>query len=397
VSTRVVIFFPSVESGGLERAMVRITAALADCGFEIEVHCARCNTEIASLLDPRVKLVRARNRFAASGGRTRAALSLLPGFILGLIRRRPDCILTVQSSVLCIPVAALFGIPVIHRESSNSRTALSNQGASWKRRIIRVVVLKAKGWVYQACAFVVANSSGAAESARVLTGLPPGRVRVIHNPVDPEALRAQALQPVMGIGEYTGLQEFLKPHNPILAYVGRLSWEKDVATLVRGFARALQLRPDLSARLLVVGEGRDRAALVALAASLGVTDAIRFHGHTSNPYALLKHVQAFALTSQFEGLPNALLEAVALGVPSVSTDCPTGPREILLDGRGGWLVPVGDVEALAVAIAEMLGDPEEARRRAAVAGAALARFHPEAIGRQYAAIILQSMQTGVNP
>jgi glycosyltransferase involved in cell wall biosynthesis len=147
----------------------------------------------------------------------------------------------------------------------------------------------------------------------------------------------------------------------------------------------------------VVGEGRDRAALVALAASLGVTDAIRFHGHTSNPYALLKHVQAFALTSQFEGLPNALLEAVALGVPSVSTDCPTGPREILLDGRGGWLVPVGDVEALAVAIAEMLGDPEEARRRAAVAGAALARFHPEAIGRQYAAIILQSMQTGVNP
>ncbi len=397
MNTRVVIFFPSVESGGLERAMVRITAALADCGFEIEVHCARCNAEIAALFDPRVTLVRARNRFAASGGRTRTAFALLPGFVLDLIRRRPDCILTVQSSVLCIPIAALFGIPVIHRESSNSRTALSQQGASWKRRIIRTVVLKAKGWVYRACAFVVANSSGAAESARVLTGLPPDRVRVVHNPVDPEGLRAQAAQPVMGIGEDAGLQEFLETCDPIIAYVGRLSWEKDVATLVRGFARALQLRPDFSARLLVVGEGRDRATLIALAASLGIAHAVRFYGHASNPYVLLKHVQAFALTSRFEGLPNALLEAVALGVPSVSTDCPTGPREILLDGRGGWLVPVGDAEGLAVAIAEMLGDPEEARRRAAVAGGALARFHPEAIGRQYAGIILQSMQPGVNP
>lgn len=388
---RVAVFFPSVESGGLERALVRITAALAGRGFRIDVYCSRCNPEIAGLFDPRVTLVRLPGPLGRSGGRTRAALALLPGFILGLVRRRPDCILTVQSSVLCIPVAALFGIPVIHRESSNSQTALANQGSAWKR----AVVLRAKALVYRACAFVVANSSGAAASVRALTGFSARRVRVIHNAVDPVALRADAAR---GMGDEaageSALRKFLGGGPPVIAYVGRLSWEKDVATLLRGFARAQGLHPEIPARLLLVGEGRDRAALEGLAAELGVADSVRFHGHAANPHALVTRCRVFALTSLFEGLPNALLEAVALGVPCVSTDCPTGPREILLDGRGGWLVPVGDVESLALALAAMLRDPEEAGRRAAVAAEALARFHPATIGRQYAEIILQSMHSG---
>ena len=301
---------------------------------------------------------------------------MLPGFLLHLIRSRPGCVLSVQSSTLSIPVAVLAGIPVIHRESSNSREALGRH-AGFRRRVVSF----GKRCVYRACAFIVANSSGAAESVEALTGLPEGRIRVIHNPVDPGRLSALA-EPS------PSTDAFAPGAPPVLAYVGRLSWEKDVATLLRGFAIAL---PGRRAQLLLIGDGRDRAALQELALELGVADAVRFLGHVANPHAYVARSCAFLLSSLYEGLPNALLEAVALGVPSISTDCPTGPREILLDGDGGWLVPVGDATAFGAALGELLDRPDEAARRAATATAALARFHPSFIASRYAEVILNSM------
>ena len=119
------------------------------------------------------------------------------------------------------------------------------------------------------------------------------------------------------------------------------------------------MRAELTARLVILGEGRDREALTALADSLGVGADVAMPGFMANPYPWLARARLFVLSSAWEGSPNALTEALALGVPAVSTACPSGPDEILADGRHGPLVPVGDVDAMAAAMLRTLRAPRD--------------------------------------
>ena len=133
------------------------------------------------------------------------------------------------------------------------------------------------------------------------------------------------------------------PTTPVPLVLGarRLTEQKDFPTLVRAFAKLRRERP---ARLVILGEGRHRARLEALAAELGVAADVALPGFTPNPYAWMARADLFVLSSAWEGSPNVLTEALALGTPSVATDCPSGPREVLDGGRYGPLVPVGDAE-----------------------------------------------------
>ena len=111
------------------------------------------------------------------------------------------------------------------------------------------------------------------------------------------------------------------------------------------------------ARLVILGEGRERDALAGLVRELGIGHAVALPGFVANPFAWMARARVFAVSSIYEGLSMVLVEAMACGTPVVSTDCPHGPREVLEDGRWGLLVPVGDAEALATAILETLRDP----------------------------------------
>ena len=127
--------------------------------------------------------------------------------------------------------------------------------------------------------------------------------------------------------------------------------------------------------LVLVGDGASRPQLEALAQSLGIADRVTFAGFQSNPYAWIRRARLMAFSSKMEGLPNVLLEGLAVGQVVVSTDCPTGPREILDDGRAGLLVPVGDVDGLAEAMRRGLQD--DALRSTLLA---LAARHVEQMG-----------------
>src|SRR5690625_55191 len=179
---------------------------------------------------------------------------------------------------------------------------------------------------------VVTASEGVSTDTRTVTGLPPERIHVIDNPVvtpDLEELAAQPLDhPWFGDNDV-----------PVILASGRLTKQKDFPTLLRAFARVRQNRP---ARLIVLGEGKLRTELEALAVKLGIASDVDLAGFASNPYPYVKQSDLFVLSSRWEGLGMALIEALALGIPAVSADCPSGPREILADGRYGALVPVGD-------------------------------------------------------
>lgn len=143
---------------------------------------------------------------------------------------------------------------------------------------------------------------------------------------------------------------------PVIVGVGELSKRKGFDTLIRAFSR---LRATRTARLVIVGAGKrgQREALQALAADLGVANDVDFPGFCRDIYPFMAHASVFAMTSRWEGLGFVLIEALACGTPAVATDCPSGPREVLADGRYGPLVAVDDAVALAAALEELLAAP----------------------------------------
>jgi len=151
----------------------------------------------------------------------------------------------------------------------------------------------------------------------------------------------------------------------VILGAGRLTPQKDFVTLIRAFARVRAQHP---ARLVILGDGKQRGEILGLAHRLGIAADLDLPGFVDNPFAWMSRSAVFVLSSVWEGFPGVLIEAMTCGCPVVSTDCPSGPVEIVDGGRYGRLVPVGDDEAMAAAILASLrdpGSPEMLRARAA--------------------------------
>lgn len=203
------------------------------------------------------------------------------------------------------------------------------------------------GWLYPLADNVIVTSNAAAEDATLRTGLRRNLIEAVPRPVVPASVFED---------------EFVRPDHPwfkdggppIIMGLGELLSRKDFVTLIRAFARLL---PQYPSRLMILGRGRDRERLRATAHELGVGEAVEFPGFVTTPYPWLAQASLFVATPLWDVLGYALIEALAVGVPSVATDCPSGPREILDQGRYGPLVPVGDHEALASAMLATLRKP----------------------------------------
>lgn len=283
-----------------------------------------------------------------------------------LHRERPRALLTssrragVLSSLALglLPGNTTAFWPVIHSHFSSdmdgARPARLRRIRGEWRRIARA----ARG--------VIAVSAGVAED---FTRITQARVETVYNPIVTPELIARAEEPLT--------HSWLDPGAPhLLLGLGRLTRQKDFHTLLRAFARVRAAR---DCRLIVLGEGEDRAGLEALSRELGIEHAVLLPGFVSNPMPWLARASMLVLSSRWEGLPTTLIEALAVGTPVVSTDCPSGPREILEDGRLGPLVPVGEPAALADAILASLDAPmaRDSLRAAAC------RFTAEAAARRY--------------
>ena len=211
----------------------------------------------------------------------------------------------------------------------------------------------------------VGISLGVAAELAGIPGMSHDRIHTIYNPVLSPDLDRRALEPA----GHPWIDDSVRP---VVLAIGRMKKVKDFSTLLAAFARLLAQRP---AKLIVLGEGRLRPKLLSLAQRLGITEHVDFPGFVENPYAFLSKADLFVLSSRYESLSHVLIEALACGCPVVSTDCPFGPREILQGGRLGPLVPVGDSEALAAAMASVLDEPprrDVLRERASCFGVARA-------------------------
>lgn len=242
-------------------------------------------------------------------------------------------------------------------------------GGSRNRRLRRTF-----RYLYDRADGVVAISHGLAAEFVAVAGVEGAKLHVIYNlVVDAEFLAQLEIEP-----EHPWLD---RGEPPVVVSVGRLALEKGFDTLLRAFAELRARRP---ARLIILGEGPEKAHLEQLAAGLGIAADVDLPGFVSHPAAYMRRAAVFALSSHSEAFGMVLAEALAAGCPVVSTDCPSGPREILDAGRYGDLVPVGDAAALANSISRALDapPPEHLLREGG------RRFSAEANGRRYMDLLL---------
>ncbi|MCC5859229.1 MAG: glycosyltransferase [Ectothiorhodospiraceae bacterium] len=335
---RIAVLISLSGDGGVERMVLTLAAAFAARGLKTDLVTMKTEGGHADRLPAGVRHVPLGVRHASLAA---------PAIARYLRRERPMAMLVAKDRA---GRAALLGrllarVPtrIVIRLGNTLSESLA--GAPALKRWLRYAPIRR---LYPLADAIVAVSEGVAEDVITTSGVPAERVHVVRNPVITAELPARAAEPV----HHPWLQ---RPRDmPTILAMGRLTRQKDFPTLLRAFARLLPQRP---ARLLILGEGRDRPALEHLAAELGIADQVEFAGFQSNPYAWLARADLFVLSSAWEGSPNALTEALALGIPSVSTDCRSGPRETLQDGRYGPLVPVGDDRALADAMVAVLDRP----------------------------------------
>ncbi|MFY9706275.1 MAG: glycosyltransferase [Desulfobacterales bacterium] len=344
---RIGVFVSFSGTGGVERMVLNLCEGLAARGCRVDLLQVKARSQHLGQL-PSMVHVRKLN--------AEHTLSSLPALVRYLKTEHPDALLAAKNRANQVAVLAkkASGVPtrVVVRMGTTVSAALAGKNR-W-RKLFWYLPMRL---IYRNADAVVAVSQGVARDMARITGLPASDIQVIPNPVITPRIFRLAREPV----PHTWL---VKGGEPVIVGIGRLTRQKDFPTLIRALAA---VRRKLPCRLIILGEGKDRGSLEHLAKRLSLSEQITMPGFVENPYAYLKRAALFVLSSAWEGSPNALTEALALGVPVVATDCPSGPREILKDGAIGRLVPVGDPDALAAAmLATLSAPPDETLLKSAV-------------------------------
>lgn len=239
-------------------------------------------------------------------------------------------------------------------------------------------------WAYQSAHLVLANSEGLRRQLLDFWGLPPAKVRVQPNALDLARIERLAGEPC--------------PHPPDgrfrILTVGRIDEDKGHADLLEALIDLVQRRGQTDIVWQILGTGPAEAALREKVQAAGVSEHVQFVGVAANPFPYYRTADLFCLPSRTEGLPNVLLEALACGTPVLSTDCPSGPREILESGRYGRLVPVRDALALADAIADCRRRPEVWRQQAQAGRDSVAARYDVAVVTRRLESLLEAAATG---
>ncbi|MGH6950487.1 MAG: glycosyltransferase [Vitreimonas sp.] len=359
---RAVFLINSLTGGGAERVMCTLLRhSAAECE-EFEVTLALLDDEPAAYAPPEWVKVRQLDSRGSLAGAVLAVRQLYAEI-------EPDVSLSflIRANVANVLNARM---PCVISERSHTSTHFANG----LRGVASCALVRT---LYPRAARVIAVSEGVAADLRDNFGVRSERVAAIANPVDVQAIEARALQaPAVPID------------GPYIMAAGRLVKAKNFDMLIRAFAAL-----ESSRKLLIVGEGAERQALLRIAQECGVADRVLLPGFVENPYPLMRHADVFVLSSLAEGFPNALVEAMAVGTPVIATNCPSGPSEILAEAARetvteltfaahGVIVPLNAPERMTEALRAM-EDPQRRREYAARAGARALAFTAQSAKERY--------------
>jgi len=339
--TDLAIFLSDLAGGGAERVMVNLAEGFAARGFGVDLVLARREGPYLADLSGHIRVVDLKASRLLLG---------IPRLKAYLRETRPRVLLSAleDTNVVALVAAKLTRIPLRTVVTVHNHVSLESRHSRQLKRKLSPLMVK---FFYPMADCVVAVSEGVAKDL-IRLGSPADRTCAIYNPILTPALRAQ-------LAERVEHPWFAAGEPPVILAMGRFHSQKNFPMLVRAFAEVHASRP---CRLMILGEGAERAALEGLIDALGLRDALALPGFVGNPSAYLSQAALLALSSDWEGFGNVLVEAMAVGTPVVSTDCASGPAEILAEGRFGRLVPVGDSHALARAIQATLDELPDRKR-----------------------------------
>jgi glycosyltransferase involved in cell wall biosynthesis len=328
---KIVLFIADFGTGGAERVFANLAGSLSERGCEV-ILLSGVFAERAYLdaIPPSVRVLELGIRHMKYA---------IPAMIRFLRRERPAVLISAldQCNLVAVLAAkmAMTGTPVVATIHQTISQSLKARKQLWPR-IVTHAMLKCLRMADK----IVAVSRGTADDFSRMASIARDRIDVVYNPVLGPALYRAADEPL----EHPWFQP---GEPPVILGMGRMTAQKDFPNLIRAFS---SVRKRHDARLMILGEGGERPMLEQLVRSLDLCEHVALPGIVRNPYPYLKRSALFALSSAWEALPTVLIEALACGCKVVSTDCPSGPREILQDGRFGSLVPVRNKAALAEAI-----------------------------------------------
>jgi len=340
---KIAFFLPDLSGGGAERTVVNLLKELVKQGWAPELVLVRAKGVYLAEVPAQVRIV--------DLGKEQAFLAILPLWRY-LKKNKPDVLISHLShlNVIALLVKKLFSLPtpLILVEQA----VMAPGRAKGKERLVRWGMKK----FYPGADTIVAVSENTARDLEERLGLRKGKVRCIHNPVIDEELFRKAAMPIVHPWIARGGEEGGKAEGriPLFVSVGRLTAQKGFVHLLKAFALVKEQRP---ARLLILGEGELRAELEEEIRILGIEGEVSMPGFVENPYTYMARADAFVLSSEWEGLPGVLIEALACGCPVVATRSPGGQEEILENGRYGILVAAGDAAALGEGMLRVLEEP----------------------------------------
>lgn len=332
------IFLPGLYGGGAERILLNLAEGFLSRGVQVDIVLAQNEGAFAKQIPFKARLVALRDSKRSS----HRTITALPALVRYLRNERPDVLLTaLHGNIIAVWAKMLSGTHTkLVLSEHNTFSMITKNMPAWSKWLNTFLVRL----FYPKADEIVAVSQGVADDLAAAVKINRRKIKVIYNPVINDTLFIKANR--LPLHPW-----FTNNHLPIVIAIGRLTKQKDFPTLIEAFHSVID---NIDARLIILGEGEDRESLIHRIHALNLQERVSLPGFVENPYAFLSHSTVFVLSSRWEGLPTVLVEAMACGIPVISTDCPSGPREILKDGKYGRLIPVGDLPALSSAILDGL-------------------------------------------
>ena len=333
-SPDIAIFLRCLYSGGAERVLLNLARGFVEQGLKVDMVLASSSGSLLEQLPSEIRLIDLK---------ANSKIAILPKLVKYLRAENPQSMLAALHYPCEIALLAKRIAGVSTRIIVSEHNHLSSEAKRIRQLSVRLTPLAAR-LLYPWADGIVSVSQGVAEDLVNAINLPKNRIDLIYNPVITPELFIKAREKVN--------HPWFKPGEPpVILAVGRLHQQKDYPTLLRAFLRVRKMR---QCRLVILGEGPEKDNLNNLINELGVKADVAMLGFVDNPYAFMVNSRVFVLSSAWEGFGNVIAEALAVGTPVVSTNCKSGPAEILKNGKYGELIPVGDTKAMAEAILTVL-------------------------------------------
>lgn len=330
--TKVAMLLFNLAGGGAERAIINLANRLVDKGIRVDILLIEDNREYVFSISNKVNILKI-DGFGKF-------LAILP-LIFYIIDEKPSKVYSILDLANITNLLARIILGSRYQAFIGIQNYTSKHIRSPFKKYIEKILLRVLAPFADT---IIAVSDGVANDLSNYINIPRSKIHVVYNPI----LTSEIERLAMKKNSHPWLQN--KSSSVILS-VGRLNAQKDFPTLIRAFNLLVKKR---KARLIILGEGECRAEIEELITDLNLQEIVDLPGFENNPYSYFKNCDLFVLSSIYEGLPSVLLEALAIGCPIVSTDCESGPYEILEGGKYGELVPVGDYNAMAGAISRTL-------------------------------------------